>query len=163
MSEKKVQVQINGITYNLVTDESEDHIKEIASYVEKKLKEAKTDNLGYDRELVLTSLNIANDLYRVGNKYNRLKEDSAEAVEKYPSLIENYKKSVDHNDQLIAKADELNQANQALEDENKELSKQLKANEDNDRLIEKLRNEIKRLQKEAASLKSENEHLKGKL
>lgn len=163
MTEKKVQVEINGISYTLVTDESEDHIREIASYVGKKINEAKSDNLSYDKELVLTSLNIANDLFNVGNKYKRLKEDSAEAVEKFPSLVENYQKSINHNDQLIEKVKHLSQQNESLEEEKNNLEKQIKASEESDKLIKKLRNETKRLQQEAASLKAENEQLKGKL
>ncbi len=163
MTEKKVQVEINGISYTLVTDESEDHIREIASYVGKKINEAKSDNLSYDKELVLTSLNIANDLFNVGNKYKKLKEDSAEAVEKFPSLVENYQKSINHNDQLIEKVKQLSQQNESLEEEKNNLEKQIKASEESDKLIKKLRNETKRLQQEAASLKAENEQLKGKL
>ncbi|BFL71908.1 MULTISPECIES: cell division protein ZapA [Anaerococcus] len=163
MTEKKVQVEINGISYTLITDESEEHIREIASYVGKKINEAKADNLSYDKELVLTSLNIANDLFNVGNKYKRLKEDSAEAVEKFPSLVENYKKAIDHNDQLIERVNQLSQQNESLENKKNDLEKQIKSNEESDKLIEKLRNEAKRLQQEAASLKAENEQLKGKL
>jgi len=163
VTEKKVQVEINGISYTLVTDESEDHIREIASYVGKKINEAKSDNLSYDKELVLTSLNIANDLFNIGNKYKKLKEDSAEAVEKFPSLVENYQKSINHNDQLIEKVKHLSQQNESLEEEKNNLEKQIKASEESDKLIKKLRNETKRLQQEAASLKAENEQLKGKL
>ena len=90
MSEKKVQVEIDGASYTLVTDESEEQIKDIADYVSSKIAEVKSNKLSYDRELVLASVNIANDLYHVGNRYKNLKEDSSEAMENYPSLVENY-------------------------------------------------------------------------
>lgn len=163
MTEKKVQVEINGMSYTLVTDESEEQIKEIASYVGKKINEAKSDNLSYDKQLVLTSLNIANDLFNVGNRYKRLKESSSEAVENYPSVLENYNKSLSENEKLLEKIDQLTNQKLSLEEEKSDLKKQIKVNEENDKLIEKLRDETKRLQKEAATLKSENTQLKGKI
>lgn len=163
MSEKKVQVEIDGATYTLVTDENEEQIKDIADYVSGKIAEVKSNKLSYDRELVLASVNIANDLYNVGNRYKRLREESSEAVEKYPSLIENYKKSVDHNDELIAKVDELSAEISQIKEENESLNKKLIVNEESDKTIEKLRAELERLQKEVVALKSENDQLKGSI
>lgn len=163
MSEKKVQVEIDGATYTLVTDENEEQIKDIADYVSGKIAEVKSNKLSYDRELVLASVNIANDLYNVGNRYKRLREESSEAVEKYPGLIENYKKSVDHNDELIAKVDELSAEISQIKEENESLNKKLIVNEESDKTIEKLRAELERLQKEVVALKSENDQLKGSI
>lgn len=163
MSEKKVQVEIDGIEYTLLTDESEEQIRDIAKYVEKKITEVKSKRLSYDKELVLTSLNIANDLFKVGNKYNNLKEDSSEAVENYPQLIEKYQKSVAHNDELIAKVEELIEKNKNLQAENTNLNRQVKSNANSTNTINKLREELKRLQQETISLKAENDKFKENL
>lgn len=163
MSEKKVQVQIDGASYTLVTDESEEQIKDIAAYVSSKIAEVKSNKLSYDRELVLASVNIANDLYHVGNRYKNLKEDSSEAMENYPSLVENYKKAVAHNDELIEKVSELSDEIKVLKNENESLNKKIKVNEESEKTIEKLRKEVERLQKEAVSLKAENDQLKGSI
>lgn len=163
MSEKKVQVEIDGASYTLVTDESEEQIKDIAAYVSSKIAEVKSNKLSYDRELVLASVNIANDLYHVGNRYKNLKEDSSEAMENYPSLVENYKKAVAHNDELIEKVNELLDEIKVLKNENESLNKKIKVNEESEKTIEKLRKEVERLQKEAVSLKSENDQLKGSI
>lgn len=163
MSEKKVQVEIDGIEYTLLTDESEEQIRDIAKYVEKKITEVKSKRLSYDKELVLTSLNIANDLFKVGNKYNNLKEDSSEAVENYPQLIEKYQKAVAHNDELIAKVEELIEKNKNLQAENTNLNRQVKSNENSTNTINKLREELKRLQQETISLKAENDKFKENL
>lgn len=163
MSEKKVQVEIDGASYTLVTDESEEQIKDIAAYVSSKIAEVKSNKLSYDRELVLASVNIANDLYHVGNRYKNLKEDSSEAMENYPSLVENYKKAVAHNDELIEKVNELLDEIKVLKNENESLSKKIKVNEESEKTIEKLRKEVERLQKEAVSLKAENDQLKGSI
>lgn len=163
MSEKKVQVEIDGASYTLVTDESEEQIKDIAAYVSSKIAEVKSNKLSYDRELVLASVNIANDLYHVGNRYKNLKEDSSEAMENYPSLVENYKKAVAHNDELIEKVNELLDEIKILKNENESLNKKIKVNEESEKTIEKLRKEVERLQKEAVSLKAENDQLKGSI
>ncbi|MFO3665794.1 cell division protein ZapA [Anaerococcus sp. ENR0831] len=163
MSEKKVQVEIDGATYTLLTDENEEQIRDIADYVSGKIAEVKSNKLSYDRELVLASVNIANDLYNVGNRYKRLKEESSEAMEKFPGLVENYKKSVAHNDELIEKIDQLFEENNELKAENESLNKKIIVNEQSDKTIEKLRAELERLQKEVVSLKSENDQLKGSI
>lgn len=163
MSEKKVQVEIDGASYTLVTDESEEQIKDIAAYVSSKIAEVKSNKLSYDRELVLASVNIANDLYHVGNRYKNLKEESSEAMENYPSLVENYKKAVAHNDELIEKVNELSNEIKVLKNENESLNKKIKVNEESEKTIEKLRKEVERLQKEAVSLKAENDQLKGSI
>ena len=128
MSENKVQVEIDGVNYTLLTDEDEDQIRDIAKYVEKKISEVKSQRLSFDRELVLTSLNIANDLFNVGNKYNNLKEDSREAVENYPSLIENYKKAIEENEDLRNMLDEKVDQKKNLEEENASIYRKVKNN-----------------------------------
>lgn len=163
MSEKKVQVEIDGASYTLVTDESEEQIKDIADYVSSKIAEVKSNKLSYDRELVLASVNIANDLYHVGNRYRNLKEDSKEAVENYPGLVENYQKAVAHNDELIKDLEELTKKVENLESENESLNKKIKVNEESEKTIEKLRKEVERLQKEAVNLQAENDQLKGSI
>ena len=163
MSEKKVQVEIDGASYTLVTDESEEQIRDIADYVSSKIAEVKSNKLSYDRELVLASVNIANDLYHVGNRYKNLKENSSEAMKNYPGLVENYQKAVAHNDELIGDLEKLTKKVENLESENESLNKKIKVNEESEKTIEKLRKEIERLQKEAVNLKAENDQLKGSI
>ncbi|MDU0894822.1 MAG: cell division protein ZapA [Anaerococcus sp.] len=163
MSEKKVQVEIDGASYTLVTDESEEQIKDIAAYVSSKIAEVKSNKLSYDRELVLASVNIANDLYHVGNRYRNLRDESSEAMENYPGLVENYKKAVAHNDELIEKVDELSNKIKVLEDDNESLNKKIKVNEESEKTIDKLRKEVEKLQRETVTLKSENDQLKGSI
>ena len=160
MTEKKVQVEIDGVSYNLITDLTEDQIVEISRYVEGKIREIKAHKLPYDKELVLTSLNIADDLFSVGSKYNRLREESQEAVENYPNLKENYNKAMEENEDLLARLQEMNDKNTSLQTEVADLNKKIKANDQADATIEKLRAEVTRLQQEAARLKSENDSLK---
>ena len=163
MSEKKVQVEIDGISYTLLTDEEESQIKEIAKYVEKKIDEIKTKKLSYDKELVLTSLNIANDLFNVGNKYTKLKKESEEAMNNYPSLSDNHAKLMEENSKLLAQIEQLQTKKKDLEAENTRLKRASMANEQANATIDKLRAEVKRLQQEAISLKAENEQFKESL
>lgn len=163
MTEKKVQVEIDGLSYTLITDESEDKIQEMSKYVERKIKEVKSQKLPNDKQLVLTGLYIADDLYNVGNKYSKLREESKEAVEKYPGLVENYRLAVEQNDELLHRIEEMSDKNVKLESEVAELNNKVKANDQSEKTIERLRTEVARLQKEAARLKSENNSLKEKI
>lgn len=160
MSERKVYVEIHGVGYNLITDESEEQIKEMAEYVEGKIDEVKKMRLSYDKELVLTSLNIANDLFNVGNKLRAFRESSGEAIEKYPDLVEKYRLAIKQNEELIAKVEEVIGQNEAYEKELADLKQRVKANENSDKSVDKLRSEIKRLQQEVITLRSENDSLK---
>ena len=161
--ENKVDVQINGIRYTLLTDASEDHIKEIAAYVEKKINEVKSESLGYNRELVLASLNIADDLFNVGHKFQALREESREALENYPGLVESQQKILGENEQLLARIEQIQTDKESLEASNKGLSLKLEALKSSEKSEGKLQNEIKRLQKEIMTLKAENEQLKEKI
>lgn len=72
MSVNKIIVKIDGISYTLLTEENEEQIKKIAKFVEKKIEEVKSDRLSHERELVLASLNIANDLYKLHEDEKKL-------------------------------------------------------------------------------------------
>lgn len=160
MSENKVEVQIDGIAYTLITDESEDHIKEIAQYVERKIHEVKGKRLGIDRQLVLASLNIADDLFSVGNKYSALKEETKEYRQNYPDLVNKYKKAIEQNEDLLARIEDIIARNNELADENENLKREIKSLKTDENSSTKLRSEIKRLQEELITYKAENEQLK---
>lgn len=160
MSENKVQVQIDGITYTLITDESEEHIQQIAQYVERKLQEVKSQRLGIDRELVLASINIADDLFKVGNKYNTLREETSESSQKYPELVNKYNLAIEQNEELLAKIEEIIDRNNELAALNDDLKRKVNSLEGDENSNQKLRAEIKRLQEELITYKAENDRLK---
>lgn len=62
----KILVEIMGKTYTLSSDENEETTKEIAGYVDKKLKELSLNfpSLPFDKLAILVSLEIAGELFK---------------------------------------------------------------------------------------------------
>lgn len=163
MTEKKVEVEIDGVSYTLITDENIDQVLEVSDYVNKKIREVKEGKLSYDRQLVLASINIANDLFTVGHKYEKLKEESREPMEKYPSLYQDHKSLLETNKEYEEKLEKLVDENMALKEEKENMQQKILASEKSNQTISKLREELAKIQKEAASLRAENNHLKGSI
>lgn len=163
MTEKKVEVEIDGVSYTLITDENINQVLQVSDYVNKKIREVKEGKLSYDRQLVLASINIANDLFTVGHKYEKLKEESREPLEKYPSLYKDHKNLIDANKEYEEKLENLEYENMTLKEEKENMQQKILASEKSTQTISKLREELAKIQKEAASLRAENNHLKGSI
>ncbi|MEW6007095.1 MAG: cell division protein ZapA [bacterium] len=76
----KVSVEIMGKAYTLVSDEEEKTTKIVAGYVDKKIKEIYKNlpNLPLDKLAILTSLEIADELFKTKRKvYERVKKLSS--------------------------------------------------------------------------------------
>lgn len=64
--ERLVEIKVFGQTYTVKTDTEEDHIQEVARYVNEKIDEVlkKTRSVSTMNVAILTALNIADDLLR---------------------------------------------------------------------------------------------------
>jgi len=64
--ERFVEIKVFGQTYTVKTDAEEDHIQEVARYVNEKVDEVlkKTKSVSTLNVAILTALNIADDLLR---------------------------------------------------------------------------------------------------
>jgi cell division protein ZapA len=64
--ERLVDIKVFGQTYTVKTDTEEDHIQEVARYVNEKMDEVlkKTRSVSTMNVAILTALNIADDLLR---------------------------------------------------------------------------------------------------
>ena len=64
--ERLVEIKVFGQTYTVKTDAEEDHIQEVARYVNEKMDEVlkKTRSVSTMNVAILTALNIADDLLR---------------------------------------------------------------------------------------------------
>ncbi len=64
--ERLVEIKVFGQTYTVKTDAEEDHIQEVARYVNEKMEEVlkKTRSVSTMNVAILTALNIADDLLR---------------------------------------------------------------------------------------------------
>jgi cell division protein ZapA len=88
--ERLVEIKVFGQTYTVKTDAEEDHIQEVARYVNEKIDEVlkKTRSVSTLNVAILTALNIADDLLREKEKRMALlreieqkSEDLAEKID----------------------------------------------------------------------------------
>ena len=68
--ERSVEIKVFGQTYTVKTDAEEDHIQEVARYVNEKMDEVlkKTRSVSTLNVAILTALNIADDLLKEKEK-----------------------------------------------------------------------------------------------
>ena len=163
MSEIRLDVKIDGIKYPLVTKESKESIEKIAAYVDGKIKDVKSDKLTFDRQLILASLNIADEYFKDKESFIEFYEENKEAIENYDATkveLETFKEEYgSYKEELVEKKEEIKNLKVLLQEKDTEIINLTK--EDND--AKKLREKIKALQKQTMDLVKENEILKGKI
>lgn len=163
MSELRLEVKIDGVKYPLVTKESKESIEKIAAYVDGKIKDVKSDKLTFDRQLILASLNIADEYFKDKESFRQYYKENKEAIENFPALkdeLETFKNEYGtYKTDLEEKKEELKDLKILLQEKDAEIINLTKAENDADKLREK----IKALQKQAMDLTKENEILKGKI
>jgi cell division protein ZapA len=151
-----INVNINGMEYNLKGEENEEYLHKVARHVDKKLKNIMQGNpkLSVSSAAVLTALNVADDMFKCDAAYEELsgEMDKLSAVEK----------------KLQQEIESLKKQQKYLEDYNAEL--QLKLKNLNNEDVEKLKSELEQLQTNSKKyleqrniLKAENKDLKFKL
>lgn len=89
MAEKrKVDLYINGIYYNVITDETEAHVREVARYVSEKLKNIEIANpkLTSTMSAILTALNIAGEYFDYVDTADDLRKKTREYAEEVEQL-----------------------------------------------------------------------------
>lgn len=71
---KRVQVEIYNDIYNIKGNCDEKHIRQVANYVDKKMNYIgqRNPHLSIKQIAVLTSINIADELFKLQNDYDKL-------------------------------------------------------------------------------------------
>ena len=100
MADNKIVVNIAGMDYTLISDQDENQIEQIADYVDKKIREIDNDKLTRENQLVLASLNIADEMYKLLIKHKNLRKEAEEPIENYPKIKEAYE-DLEEENQLI--------------------------------------------------------------
>lgn len=164
----KVNVTIDGRNFTVVGDSSEDYIKKLADYVDKKIKEMtqKNDKLSSSMAATLACLNISDELYRLKNELESLKKKAKDPMENYESIMKDLEKERAKNEELVKKIEaykdevldakrqseqlynEIDALNKALEMKEKELNESQK-------LIKKLQDKVFENQMELLEVKKE--------
>lgn len=163
MSEIRLEVEIDGIKYPLVTKESKENVEKIAAYVDKKIKDVKSDKLTFDKELMTACLNIADDYLKVSSKHESYKEETREAVENYPGLQEDYESYKKDYGPYKEKYEDLKDEVKDLRDLLKKRDEEILDLKRDENDAQSLREKMKDLYKEVMDLTKENEMLKGKI
>lgn len=84
-----VEVYILGQKYVLKGDASPEYIRELADFVDRKLKEvhSNTANITPLKAAILTALNIADELHKVKNDYNSISQNIKSIENKADTII----------------------------------------------------------------------------
>lgn len=133
MSINHVEVIINGRIYNLSSEHTEEYLQKIASYINAKIIEFKSDDyykrLNPDIQKTLLELNIADDYFKLQKKL-KIAEQEIESKDK---------ELYDLKHDLIASQIKLEASAKEIENLKKEIS-------DNQKSIIRLETELKDLQ-----------------
>ena len=92
MEKTRTTVNIGGHEYAIAGVESEEYIHKVAIYVDKKMGEIKASSINLNTTMlaVLTSINVADDLLKLQEKYDELVAELSVAQEEIKRLkIEN--------------------------------------------------------------------------
>ena len=84
-----VRVQIFGSKYRIVSDADPEHIREVASYIDQKMREvAHSLSLRtHSKIAVLTAVNLADELFKIQEEGRRIDQISREKAEQLADAV----------------------------------------------------------------------------
>jgi cell division protein ZapA len=85
-----VKIEIYDQAYNVNADQNEEHLQELAAYVDAKMREVATATRMVDslKVAVLASLNIADELFMLRDRQHEIDGPLRKRVEKCVALVE---------------------------------------------------------------------------
>ena len=85
----KVQVEIFGQTYTLKGGADGAHIREIAEFIDSRMREIQKGTGTSDgyRLAILTALNIAEELHRIKSQYDTLQAEASRSLDNLIELV----------------------------------------------------------------------------
>jgi cell division protein ZapA len=94
-AERTVKIEIFDQVYNVNAEQNEEYLKQIAAYVDAKMREVAQATRMVDsvKVAVLAALNIADELYTCRQRQERIEGPLKERIEKCVSLVE---KALEH-------------------------------------------------------------------
>lgn len=149
---KKVNVTIDSRNFTVVGDSSEEYVKGLALYVDRKIKEmsSKNDRLSSSMAATLAAFNITDELYKSNEELESLKTEAKDPMENYDSLLNQLNKEKEENQELQRKCDEykdeLIEARRQNELLSKEKDNQKNALDMKEKELQQSQNLIKKLQ-----------------
>ena len=153
--ERKIEVIIDGHNFTVVALEKEEYIREIAYYVDKKIRNlsSKNSKLTQSMSATLAALNIADEYYKKKMEFEELEKKSKTPLEKYENLLKEYNNSQEF-------IESLKEENKKLKDKIQDLENTVKTvKDDKEKIREEIENrddDIFMLKKEIKSLQDNN-------
>lgn len=94
-SKKKINVVIDGRTFTVVGGDNERYIRNLAYYVDEKIKSlsSKNERLSQTMSATLAALNIADEYHKTLDELNELKSKAKDPLEKYSGVLDQLDKS----------------------------------------------------------------------
>lgn len=101
----RVEVNIAGKEYTLVGIESEEYIRKVGSIVDEKMSEVIESNINLSASMaaVLTSVNLADELYKTNKENNKIIGELTDCKQKVDKLTNDNIKMSKDNAELISK------------------------------------------------------------
>mgnify|MGYP000873554668 FL=1 len=105
---KRVDVKIDGRNFTIVGEEDEEYIRDLAYYVDVKIRTLalKNDKLSQTMAATLAAIHIADELHQVKEELDTLKLKSKDPLEKYEKLDKDLKKEREKIKELIVETKE---------------------------------------------------------
>lgn len=153
--QRKIEVIIDGHNFTVVGLEKEEYIRELAYYVDKKIRNLSSKNtkLTQSMSATLAALNIADEYYKIKMEYEELEKKSKTPLEKYENLLKEYKNSQEF-------IESLKEENKDTKDKILDMESIIEALKgERDRMREEVENrddDIFRLKKEIKNLQDNN-------
>ncbi|QQY80376.1 cell division protein ZapA [Keratinibaculum paraultunense] len=166
----KVDVLIDGRNFTVIGEGSEEYIRNLASYVDEKIKEmtSKNDKLSASMAATLAALNIADELYKTKRELNNLKSEAKAPMEQYDTIVTQLEKAKIkikeleescniYKDELLDTKRAYDDLVKTVEEQNQALKIKEKELEESQRMIKKLQEKIFDSQIELIETKKELE------
>ena len=143
MEKKKISVFVAGQRFNIITDEDENYVRELASRVDARISSlVMSGNMQRERAAVLAALDLADD----GEKEKRNLNEVREQIKDYLSRVESL---TDENAKLTAEMSKLKLSSEALADARKTIAEGEKEREALKKQVFAMREQIELMQKAA--------------
>lgn len=169
---KKINVTIDGRNFTVVGDSSADYTKQLAAYVDKKIKEMSSKNarLSSSMAATLAALNITDELYKAYMQLESLKAEAKDPMENYDSILNKLNDVQAKNKELMEECSSFKDEVIAARRLNEQLSKEIDSNkkaldmkekelQESQKLIRKLQDKVYENQMELLDTKKELEEI----
>lgn len=91
---ERVKIHFFGKEYSIITDAEENYVKEIAGYLEDKVREVSRDdsNIAVSHSFLLASLKILDDFFRLKKEFEDYKESAEQKSSEMVDLLDSCSK-----------------------------------------------------------------------